>query len=336
MKKMLTISISLMCLSIALAVGSFAWYKLPNKGLPEATIKTKDQRINISFALVDSGDASLIPAKLHKGVINDSFGHVEGQDDIYRVPTGRGCLPQIFEEPDPKKPGVTPDFNYIKDSKGEFLTRKSVDKSGNEVDYLVKPATIAYNQFEFQIASGQNDPPGKKYAMQFNFQVKYANVDQDINDTEHLNSFTQTEALSFNFFFMKGNGLKGTEVKRISTIDNKATDKITVQRALYDSKDQIKLISKAGTLSDSTLKINQIDSQYRYEPVMTKVDPDDINSPETVYSFELSNLDPDIKYTALLETYYRLPGALIKGNLPLTGQFVIFFNSKEILNKKLI
>lgn len=293
MKKISMLSLSILSLTVVLTVSSFAWFKLLNEGKLNVNIPTKTG-VDIYFSQVDSQEGAMMPAKLKKGVLNgsDDF-YINGQD---KVPFGEEVLPEIDD-----------DYNYIIDE-GTFKPKNR---------YLEKPASIVYNQFELYIPSQDHDNLNTN--LSFSFFVKYYEVDQD-EETEvyDLKTFMQTEALAFNFYVLKNNKLTKDQLNSISTADQNIVDKIKLEKLFFNENITLNNDEIFGSLVNFT----DIKS-YQYQAVG--------NNQTGEYTFNIKNLNRDEKYSLLIESYYSLPDALIDGNLPLTGKFVLNMSYKIVL-----
>lgn len=310
MKKIRLVIVSMICLVATLVVSSFAWFSIGNNGIFSEGVETDNQLI-IDFAAAGSNKEAMMPAKLKKGVINSPQGTITGQSE--RVPMGMDVLPKH-------------------DSNWHYVVEN--DSLVSQSEYLETPATIVYSQFELTLES--NSDSGYK-DLEFSFVVKYYNVDQ-VKDGElktpiaQLPVFNQMDALAFNFFVVEDKGLTQEQLDVISTNKGSARSNRTIEEFMvaesekeenekvkFHSKDQVDHLSQLNLESpniENDIK-NVIYNNYRYSANATSTNEKDY------YSVSITNLEVNKKYFILLESYYNLPDAMVEGNLPLTGQFVL-------------
>ena len=129
-----------------------------------------------------------------------------------------------------------------------------------------------------------------------------------------MQSFTQTEALAFNFFILETK-LTTDQLKSISTKLNSALNITTIEDFLVTNKDTI-IVHKDDISSneDPNYSVNTV-KNYRYTGKVVE------NS--TSYNITVDNIMPNQMYYVLIESYYSVPDQLVEGNLPLTGKFVL-------------
>ena len=301
MKKTLTAAISIMSLTVALAIGSFAWYKMPNNGLLSTDVGTKTKNLDIYFNETQSAQSSIIPAKLKKGVLNDVSGSIHGDTD--QVPRGRLCLPKIDEN-----------YNYILTPDGRQFAPNG--------EYLVHPASVIYNQFQLRSGSSSSDP-NARYGVKFNYDIEYFNVDENGGQDSVIQKFGQKDALAFNFYLSEGVGLTDEQLRTATIADTDISNKKTIENVFAENSSTIRLIhNKNYTLSNGTLTNSQV-KNYRFEPIATQKVEASTNKTYYTYSVEIHNLKFNTTYYVILESFYSIPGALVEGNLPLTGRFII-------------
>lgn len=298
MKKLRLIVISIVCLVTALVVSSFAWFVIGNNGILSTPVSTGRQ-VAIYFSESGTNEEAMVPAKLKEGVLNEN-GYVYGDEENgIPVPTGRDCLPQI-------------DANYK-----YVLTNNNLTTHVNHVtgdSYLETPATIVYSQFNVVINDYVNENPSN-VILNIKFDVKYYNVDEKTDkEISQLTSFTQTEALAFNFFILETE-LTEDQLKTISTKLNSSLNITTIEDFLVTNKDSI-IVHKDNMNSDEdpNFNVNTVDN-YRYKSKVIE------NS--TSYNITVENIVPNQMYYVLIESYYSVPDQLVEGNLPLTGKFVL-------------
>ena len=282
MKKISLITVSLFSLSVIMAVSSFAWFQLKNNGQLGIDVNTQDG-LEIFFSQTSTVDEAMMPAKLKKGVVSNESGLIDGEEI---VPKGREVLPKVDS-----------DYNYV--INGNSFVSQS--------EYLEYPASIVYNQFELESAFTD---------LTFTFIVRYFNVDDDPStDISTLDSFMQTEALTFNFFVMNQK-LTNEELDTISTIKDEASSKVTVDKFLSNKAtdlDSTFALKNGVNISDSDLTPAEVDS-YRLSSTG--------DNQTGIYTVDVV-VEQNVTQYLLIESYYSVPDALIEGNLPLTGKFVL-------------
>ena len=299
MKKLRLIIISIICLVTTLVVSSFAWFSIGNNGIFSQPVETNNQLL-IDFAAAGSNHEAMMPAKLKKGVINHPSGTISKNES---VPTGSDVLPK------------KENWKYVVEN-GQLVSNS---------EYLDTPATIVYSQFALTLASTTEE--GYK-DLEFSFKVRYYNVDQ-IKDGElktpikDLPVFEQMNALAFNFYVVEtSGGLTEDQLNLISTNKGTVESNITIEEFMITKKN-VSFHSKDGVdhLSGLTLQSENIEqtiySNYRYDADAVEINED------KYYSVSITNLKVNQSYYILLESYYNVPDALVEGNLPLTGQFVL-------------
>lgn len=227
MKKFTLLSVSLLSLSIVMAVSSFAWFQLKNNGQLNEDIPTKGG-IEILFSQIGDVDEAMMPASLKKGVVSNVDGLIDGSE---YVPSGEDLLPKKV------------DYEY---PAGSLIT---------ENKYLEYPASIVYNQFQFLSTYD---------SVSFKFFVRYFNVNDPLDtDIELLTKFTQGEALTFNFFLLDTK-LTDQELESISTVKNSINDKVTVESLFVlktNTDDDFKL-NNSGNISTKELTKEQVRNNY--------------------------------------------------------------------------
>lgn len=283
MKKFTLLSVSLLSLSIVMAVSSFAWFQLKNNGQLDVDIHTQDG-LEIFFSQTGTVDEAMMPAKLKKGVVSSDSGIIDGGEE---VPKGPSVLPKIDG-----------DYNYVI-SGNEFVSKN---------EYLEYPASIVYNQFEIE---------SDYIELTFTFKVRYYNVDDEVgDDVDSLDIFKQVDALTFNFFLMNQE-LTDAELDTISTIKSTADTKVPVEKFLSEKTkefDTLFALMKGDNVSNGGIEPNEVEA-FRHTSSGDK---------ETgVYTVDVKLADVDLTHYLLIESYYSVPDALIEGNLPLTGKFVL-------------
>lgn len=297
MKKMRLIIVTIICLVTTLVVSSFAWFAIGNNGILSSDIETRNQLV-IDFASAGSNAEAMMPAKLKKGVINNPSGGIVGNS--VSVPTGPDVLPK-------------------KDSNWNYVVENGSLVSNSE--YLETPSTIVYSQFELTI--GSQDEEGYKDLV-FTFNVKYYNVDQ-IKDGElktpiaDLPEFKQMNALAFNFYIIEdAGGLSEQQLIEISTNKGTVETNRTIEEFLVN--EDITLHPLTGTAKGDDLTIENVGSQINnYRHPANAILQNDLS----YFSVSISNIKLNQTYYVLLESYYNIPDAMVEGNLPLTGQFVL-------------
>lgn len=300
MKKIRLIIVTIVCLITTLVVSSFAWFAIGNNGILSHNISTGRQ-VAIYFSESGTNEEAMIPAKLKEGVINDS-GYIKGDgtdlvNDI-AVPTGKDCLPVIDEN-----------YRYV-------LTNSNLTPQVNEItgdSYLEYPATIVYSQFDLVINDYGETLSNQRLSIKFD--VKYYNVDDDFEkEVSELTSFTQTEALAFNFFILETK-LTNDQLKTISTKLNSDINITTIEDFLVTNKASV-IVHKNDMSSnqDQEFSIETVDD-YRYTS--------EVVQDSTSYNLTIDNIVPNKMYYILIESYYAVPDQLVEGNLPLTGRFVL-------------
>ena len=297
MKKMRLIIVTIICLVTTLVVSSFAWFAIGNNGILSSDIETRNQLV-IDFASAGSNEEAMMPAVLKKGVINSPTGGIVGNS--VTVPKGADVLPK-------------------KNSDWEYVIENDSLVSNSE--YLDTPATIVYSQFELTI--GSNDETGYKDLV-FTFNVKYYNVDQ-IKDGElktpiaDLPDFKQMDALAFNFYIIENaGGLTENQLTQISTNKRTVHTNRTIEEFLVE--EDITLHPRTGDTDGSELTIGNVGERINYyrhpaDPVL--------QNDLSYFSVSMRNIKLNQTYYVLLESYYNVPDAMVEGNLPLTGQFVL-------------
>ena len=229
MKKFTLLSVSLLSLSVLMAVSSFAWFQLKNNGQLGEDIPTKGG-IEILFSQIGDVEEAMMPASLKKGVVSDVNGLIDGEE---YVPSNEELLP--------KKTNY--EYDYVG---GNLVTDNK---------YLEYPASIVYNQFQF--ASIYE-------AVSFKFFVRYFNVNDSLDKPiDELTKFTQEGALTFNFFLLDTK-LTDDELESISTVKNNVSEKVTVEH-LFEEKaksDEKFKINIQGTKSDANLTKEQVRTNY--------------------------------------------------------------------------
>jgi len=296
-KKIRLIIVTIVCLVTTLVVSSFAWFAIGNNGLLSDPIETRNQLV-IDFAPAGSNEEAMMPAKLKKGVINSPEGTIVGNSES--VPKGSALLPKHDD-----------DWNYVVEN-GQLIT---------DNQYLDTPATIVYSQFALEIGSA--DETGYKDLL-ITFRVRYFNVNQ-IKDGENktpiadLPLFEQMDALAFNFFLLEDEeGLLEEQLATISTNQGTVESNKTIERFMIEQQNNISFRTIDGKADNSELTADNIEtkiSNYRQEAI----------GDEESYKFTVTfyNIHLNQTYHILLESYYNVPDALVEGNLPLTGQFVL-------------
>ena len=202
------------------------------------------------------------------------------------------------------------DENYKYVLTGNKLTTHVNQTTGDS--YLEYPATIVYSQFEVVINDYHETPSNK--LMKIKFDVKYYNVDDEDKEVYQLTSFTQTDALAFNFFVLETK-LESEQLQTISTKLSSALNITTIEDFLVTNKDTI-VVHKDDMTSDEDVNftVDNVDS-YRYKSAVV--------NDATSYNLTISNIVPNQMYYLLIESYYQVPDQLVEGNLPLTGRFVL-------------
>ena len=298
MKKLRLIIISIVCLVTTLVVSSFAWFAIGNNGILSTPVSTGRQ-VAIYFSESGTNEEAMVPAKLKEGVLNE-HGYVYGNEENgIPVPTGRDCLPQI-------------DANYKYVLTNNNLTTHVDHVTGDS--YLESPATIVYSQFNVVINDYVNENPSNQI-LNIKFDVKYYNVDEKTDkEISELTSFTQTEALAFNFFILETE-LTEDQLKTISTKLNSSLNITTIEDFLVTNKETV-IVHKddMNSKEDPNFNVNTVDN-YRYKSEVIE------NS--TSYNITVENIVPNQMYYVLIESYYSVPDQLVEGNLPLTGKFVL-------------
>lgn len=298
MKKLRLIIISIVCLVTTLVVSSFAWFAIGNNGILSTPVSTGRQ-VAIYFSESGTNEEAMVPAKLKEGVLNEN-GYVYGDEENgIPVPTGRDCLPQI-------------DANYKYVLTNNNLTTHLDHVTGDS--YLESPATIVYSQFNVVINDYVNENPSNQI-LNLKFDVKYYNVDEKTDkEISELTSFTQTEALAFNFFILETE-LSENQLKTISTKLNSTLNITTIEDFLVTNKETV-IVHKddMNSKEDPNFNVNTVDN-YRYKSEVIE------NS--TSYNITVENIVPNQMYYVLIESYYSVPDQLVEGNLPLTGKFVL-------------
>lgn len=297
MKKLRLIIISIVCLVTTLVVSSFAWFAIGNNGLLSTPVSTGRQ-VAIYFSESGTNEESMVPAKLKEGVLNE-HGYVYGDEENgIPVPTGRDCLPQIDEN-----------YKYV-------LTNNNLTTHVDHVtgdSYFETPATIVYSQFEI-VFNDYNNPNPSNQRLSLKFDVKYYNVDDSGKEISELTSFTQTEALAFNFFILETE-LTEDQLRTISTKLNSALNITTIEDFLVTNKDTV-IVHKndMNSQQDQNFTVETVDN-YRYKSTVMPA--------STSYNITVDNIVPNQIYYVLIESYYSVPDQLVEGNLPLTGKFVL-------------
>lgn len=297
MKKLRLIIISIICLVTTLVVSSFAWFAIGNNGLLSTPVSTGRQ-VAIYFSESGTNEEAMVPAKLKEGVLNE-HGYVQGSgNEGIPVPTGRECLPLVDE-----------DYKYV-------LTNSNLTTCVNETtgdSYLESPATIVYSQFELVINDYEENPSNQRVNIKFD--VKYYNVDDDTGiEISDLTSFTQTDALTFNFFILE-NKLSEEQLKTISTKLNSSLNITTIEDFLVTNKETISVHKNDITSKmDPNFTVDRV-NDYRYES--------EVIQDSTSYNITIDNIVSNQMYYILIESYYSVPDQLVEGNLPLTGKFVL-------------
>lgn len=296
MKKMTLFIISIICLVTTLVVSSFAWFAIGNNGILSKEVSTGRQ-VAIYFSESGTNEEAMVPAKLKEGVLNE-HGYVQGSgNEGIPVPTGRECLPLVDEN-----------YKYV-------LTNSNLTTHVNKTtgdSYLETPATIVYSQFQVVLNDYNENPSNKN--MNIKFDVKYYNVDEIGKDVGKLTSFTQTDALTFNFFVLETE-LTEEQLQTISTKLNSALNITTIEDFLVTNKETVR-VRKDDMVSseDPNFSLETVES-YRYES--------EVIEGSTSYNLTLRNIVPNQIYYILIESYYSVPDQLVEGNLPLTGKFVL-------------
>ena len=294
MKKIRLIIVTIICLVTTLVVSSFAWFAIGNNGVLSSDIETKNQLV-INFASSGSNQEAMMPAKLKKGVINGPEGYIEGTIES-------GLKDDALL---PKKEN----WSYVKEN-GQLISNS---------EYISTPATIVYSQFELNIGSGEEN--GYK-DLNLSFKVRYYNVDQikeGVNKTPiaDLPLFEQMEALQFNFFIVEqAGGLTDEQLIEISTNKGTVESNKTIEEFMV--KEDVIFHSIDGSSHGEELTLENVGaniSNYRQAASI-----DEVNK---TYSIRFKNIKINQTYYILLESYYNIPDALVEGNLPLTGQFVL-------------
>ena len=296
MKKLRLISVAILCLITTLVVSSFAWFALKNNGILSTDIGTR-REIEIYFSEDGNSDGFMKPAKLKKGVLNDSTGSIlgTGEQASVMVPTQRNVLPAYDEE----------NWTYTV-VKGELIPQS---------EYLESPATIVYSQFELLVDAEESSD---LKTLNMEFEVKYFNVDADESDIANASSFLQEDALAFNFFVLEQE-LTKEQLDNISTHVGAASTNIMIEKFLVDNKVPVK--NNQGTIDYESdgISYSSINS-YRYIATSSLIDS------RVVYQTAFSGLEINRAYYIVLESYYNVPDQLVEGNLPLTGKFVLDLN----------
>ena len=308
MKKMRLVIVSIICLVATLVVSSFAWFAIGNNGFLSTKVKTNNQIVIDFDASGTDPEAAMKPAKLKEGVINDASGSILGKEDkvIEKVPSGRDVLPLHDSN-----------YKYVT-SDGKTLQAKN--------RYLYTPATLVYNQFSILFATNDTEVETKDLKLEFG--VYYYSVDQILNGEDktpisQLYKFDQTEALAFNFFLVEdGGSLTEEELVLLSTntpLRGQTPRMIEDYYFNQDREEDSKFTFKehGNDIEDGTNL-----STYRY-PARQIGDSDS-------YTVVFEDLKVNQRYYLVLETYYCVPDAVIRGNLPLTGQFVLNVSYKEV------
>ena len=299
MKKIRLIIVTIVCLITTLVVSSFAWFAIGNNGVLSHNVSTGRQ-VAIYFSESGTNEEAMVPAKLKEGVINDS-GYIKGngtdlENDI-AVPTREDCLPLIDEN-----------YRYV-------LTNSNLTPQTNKTTgdcYLEYPATIVYSQFDLVINNYGEPIPNQRLSIKFD--VKYYNVDDDSGiDVSKLTSFSQTEALAFNFFILETQ-LSNEQLKTISTKLNSDINITTIEDFLISNPNIIVHKDDMSSNQDQNYSLKTIDN-YRYKSGVVQ--------DSTSYNLTIDNIVPNKMYYILIESYYAVPDQLVEGNLPLTGRFVL-------------
>ena len=326
MKKGIIISVQLISLAVILAVSSFAWFQISiQNNLSPVDVPTKDGG-EFVFSKNQYVEEALAPAKLKKGVLSgqtDSKWKIDGIE----VPTGEALLPRTKID---DETGYTI-YDVSSEGKMQF-------KADGYQDYFEYPATIIYSQYRF-IASGSN--------MKFSFDVYYPKLNAVIKENEVIdeeklatdfNKLTQVDALSFNFFVTPYDSLYtlteeelqsastsiGTSNSGKKTIENVLSNKVTESGKYMDLYGKEPLITVNGANPEA--KETQVKSA-RISSTKQNSDPT-----KQFYSFSLKELDT-LKYSGynlIVEAYYSLPDMLIEGNVPLNGEFLLYFNVSKV------
>ena len=313
MKKLRLVIVAIVCLVATLVVSSFAWFSIGNNGILSTNVGTKNQLV-IDFSNMGTNDESMMPAKLKKGVINHPSGTIgfDSEGEPISVPKGTDVLPA--------KDG---DWKYIT-SNGQLTTTS---------EYLEVPATIVYSQFglTLNLTPTQEEPTNKD--VYFSFVVRYYNVDQvsDINEglektpLHQLPIFGQIGALQFNFFLIEtSGGLTEEELVTISTHTGEVSENRTIEEFIAsrnndnDESNDLTLHSKTGECS-KPIRCEDVDS-YRHTASPLK---DQQGNDTSTYTVSFEDIEINQTYYILLESYYNVPDAMVEGNLPLKGQFVL-------------
>lgn len=306
MKKMRLIMVTIVCLIATLVVSSFAWFSIGNNGIFSHPVSTMNKLV-IDFTISGNNGEAMMPAKLKKGVINDPSGTIVGENEL--VPKDRRVLPKYDENT----------WKYeLNEEKNAFIPQS---------EYLETPATIVYSQFEIEVLDNEHASGTKDVTL--TFQVKYYNIEQLNDETVTINDLSylkQIGALAFNFFVVENDGgLSSEELITISTHKGEITESRTIEDFIVsrntdqDETNNILLHSKEGSSSNKVTSCESVGA-YRHEVEPLK---DDEGKYTYEYSVTFEEFNINQKYYILLESYYSVPDALVEGNLPLTGRFVL-------------
>lgn len=293
MKKLGMIMMTIITLVATLVVSSFAWFQLKNNGVLSADITTRKE-IAIYFSEDGTNGEFMTPAKLKKGVINDPTGSINGSSkEVDSLLVDENVLPLFDEET----------FTYV------INNNKLVARN----EYFEAPATIVYSQFEVQMSTSDatSNLPTETLSLEFN--VKYFNVDANDETIGSAVEFEQMEALQFNFFLLE-QGLSLDQLSSISTHVGEPDKNKMIEKYVIDN--DILLRNNFGT-------INHLNATY--EDVKDYRVPAEIQTIEgkNKYTVSFAGLEVNRVYYVLIESYYRVPDELVRGNLPLTGKFVL-------------
>lgn len=297
MKRIVLIMTTIFSLITTFVVSSFAWFQLRNNGVLSTDISTRKE-IAVYFSQEGTNGEFMTPAKLKKGVINNPNGSINGDTDVIDENIlGNNLLPKSN--------------NWVYEVNDGKLVPKN--------EYIESPATIVYSQFQVQMSTiDENYLSTEKLSL--SFYVKFYNVNADTNDISKATLFTQMQALKFNFFVLEQE-LNEEQLKRISTYVKDVGSNEMIEKYVVDN--QVRLVNDDGVSNDE-LNYEDVDS-YRYHSII-----DDI---EKKYTVSFNNLNVNQVYYILIESYYNLPDELVKGNLPLTGKFVLDMKYTSSINK---
>lgn len=303
MKKIGIIMMTIISLITTMVVSSFAWFQLKNNGVFSTDISTRKE-IAIYFSEDGTNGEYMTPAKLKKGVINNQYGSISGNS----------------EEPDKRlvDENVLPKFdevNYVYEINNDHLVARN--------EYFETPATIVYSQFSVQMSTSDATSNLPKETLSLEFNVKYFNVDANDETIGSAVEFEQMDALQFNFFLLE-HELTSEQLSAISTHVGEVDKNQMIEKYVVDNGILLRNDLGPANLEDLTY---QDVKDYRYESRIQKIDGKD------KYTVSFSGLEVNRIYYVLIESYYRVPDELVRGNLPLTGKFVLDMKYSSTIEK---